>query len=158
MYRKEKNLKDIKYILHNLRNEDKHEIISQFGENYIEEYSNLIMKRNDYFVLGCKKSDDTPVCMGGIADTDENGIGMVWLLCTPEIVNYQHCLLRNIKKDIQFFDKNYWFTFNYIFKENYLAKKWLSKFGYKFDKTVPNLPNDFELFYRTRKTRGLSRG
>lgn len=156
MYRKDKNEKDIRYILEHLRDEDKHEMIISKGEDYIEKYTQEVMNSNDYFVLGCKKSDDTPVCMGGCARTQEKGMGVVWLLSTPEIVNYQICLLKNIKKDIKEFDEDYWMTFNYIFSENILAKKWLEKFGYKFIKPVGmNIPKNFEFFYRTRKIRGL---
>lgn len=158
MYRKEKNEKDILYILEHLRDEDKHEALIQKGENYIEECLKDIMN-NDYVLLGCKKSDDTPVCMGGCAKTTEEGIGVVWFLSTPEIVNYQTCLLRNIKKEISFFDEKYWMLFNMLYSENNLAKRWLKKFGFNFNNPHPvglNIPKDFEFFYRLRKTRGLN--
>ena len=158
MYRKEKNEKDVRYILEHLRDEDRHVAIFQKGENYIEECLKDIMNNDDYFVLGCKKSDDTPVCMGGCARTSEEGVGAVWLLSTPEIVDYQMCLLRNIKVELKKIDEDYWMTFNILFKENQLAKKWLSKFGFNFNNPHPvglNVPKDFEFFYRTRKIRGL---
>lgn len=158
MYRKEKNEKDVRYILEHLRDEDRHEAIFQKGENYIEECLKDIMGNDDYFVLGCKKSDDTPVCMGGCARTTEEGVGAVWLLSTPEIIDYQMCLLRNIKVELEKIDEDFWMTFNILFKENQLAKKWLTKFGFNFNNPHPvglNIPNDFEFFYRTRKVRGL---
>ena len=71
-------------------------------------------------------------------------------------VNHQNCLLRNLKKDIESFDEKFWMTFNFLYKENKLAKRRLSKFGYVFDKpSGMNIPKDFELFYRKRHTRGL---
>lgn len=158
MYRKEKNIEDIRYILEHLREEDKHEALIQKGENYVEECINDIMNSDSYFVLGCKKSDDTPVCMGGCANTSEQGVGIVWLLCTPEIVNHQMCLLKNLKKDILLLSEDYWFMFNMLYSENELAKKWLKKFGFNFDTPHPeglNVPKDFEFFYRIRKARGL---
>lgn len=158
MYRKYKNEKDVRYILEHLREEDKHEALIQKGENYIEECLNDIMNNDDYFVLGCSKKDDTPICMGGCVRTQEEGVGVVWLLSTPEIVNHQICLLRNIKSDIENFDKEFWMTFNMLYSENKLAKKWLQKFNFNFDNPNPvglNIPKDFEFFYRTRKIRGL---
>lgn len=156
MYRKEKNEKDVRYILEHLREEDRHEAIIQKGENYIEECLKDIMNNDNYFVLGCKKSDDTPVCMGGCAKTSEEGIGIVWLLSTPEVVNYQMCLLRNLKKDIRLLNQEYWMLFNMLYSENELAKKWLTKFGFVFDNPFSlNLPKNFEFFYKVRKTRGL---
>ena len=45
MYRKEKNEKDVRYILEHLRDEDRHEAIFQKGENYIEECLKDIMDK-----------------------------------------------------------------------------------------------------------------
>lgn len=159
MYRKEKNIKDILYILENLRPEDKHEALIQRGENYIQGIAGDIINNKGFVVIGCSKKDDKPICMGGCTKTEENGVGVVWLLSTPEIENYQICLLRNIKELLKDFDKEYWMTFNMIYSENKLAKKWLKKMGYSFDLAKPvlaNIPKDFEFFYRLRSKRGLS--
>jgi len=156
MYRKEKNIKDVLYILEHLRPEDKHEAIIQKGKNYIWECLKDIMDSDSYFVLGCKKSDDTPVVMGGCAPTNEKGIGIVWLLSTPEIVKHQTCLLRNLKKDIQALGDEYLILFNTIYSENNLAKRWLKKFGFKFDNPFgAKIPDGFELFYKKKDMRGL---
>ena len=159
MYRKEKNIKDILYILENLREEDKHEAITQKGENYIHAIASDIVNYKGPFILGCSKKDDTPIVMGGCCPTQDEGVGVVWMLSTPEVEKNQICLLRNIKELMNDFDKDYWMTFNFIYKENHLAKKWLSKMGYSFNMAKPvfaNIPKDFEFFYRTRKLRGLS--
>lgn len=158
MYRKEKNEADVRYILEHLRDEDKHEAFVQKGENWKEECFNDVMNSSDYFALGCKKSDNTPVCMGGCAKTSERGVGIVWLLSTPEVVNYQIYLLKNLRKDILLLSNDYWMMCNMLYVKNSLAKKWLKKFGFKFDRLHPigsNIPDDFEFFYRLRKTRGL---
>ena len=159
MYRKDKNLDDVLYILNNLREEDKHEAMIQKGENYVELIANDVMNSQGIFVLGCSKKDNTPIVMGGCCKTDEKGVGVVWMLSTPEVEKNQICLLKNIKELINDFDKDYWMTFNVIYSENHLAKKWLKKMGYGFELAKPvfaNLPKDFEFFYRTRKLRGLS--
>ena len=158
MYCKEKNEKDILYILQNLRPEDKHEAATQHGNNYIEAIMNSIAEGKGYFTIGCSKKNDKPICMGGCFDTEEKGVGVIWLLSTPEIEKYQICLLRNIKELMSDFDKDYWMTYNFIYSENALAKRWLKKMGYSFNLAKPvlaNLPKDFEFFYRLRKIRGL---
>ena len=157
MYGKtDKNESDIRYILEHLREEDKHEAIVQCGENYIENILRDIKKGKGFFILGCKKSDDTPVCMGGCENTEEDGIGVVWLLTTPEIVNHQICLLKHIKKYMREFDEDYWMLFNFLYKENQLAKIWLSKFGFRFNNPCGlKIPKDFEFFYRIKKVRRL---
>ena len=157
MYPKKKNKEDVLYILEHLREEDKHEAIVQKGENYVQECLKDIMDSDDFMIIGCKKSDNTPVCMGGIAKTNEKGIGVVWLLSTPEVVKHQICLLRNIKAELKKFDNEYWLMFNIIYKENELAKKWLSKFGFRFENPFGlNIPEGFEFFYKKREVRGLN--
>lgn len=158
MYEKEKNEKDILYILEHLKPEDEHEAITQKGENYKDIILKEIMSNCSRTFLGCKKSDDTPVCVGGYTDTNEKGIGIVWLLSTPEIENNKTCLLRNIVMAFKEIDEKYWFTCNMLFSENQFAKKWLKKIGYKFDNPHPegiDIPEGFEFFYRIRETRGL---
>lgn len=146
----------IRYILEHLREEDRHEAIVQCGENYIEEITNEIKKGKGFFVIGRSKADDTPVCMGGCENTEEEGIKVVWLLSTPEIVNHQISLLKHIKKYMHDFDEDSWMLFNMLYKENELAKKWLSKFGFRFENPCGlKLPKDFEFFYRIRKVRRL---
>lgn len=167
MYRKHKNVKDIKYILKHLRPEDLHEVKMQRGKNYLKEIPKEIMESNHHFVLGIEKKTNIPAVMGGCVDAG-NGVGIVWLLSTPKVLKHQICLLKNLKKDIQEFDEKYWLTFNMLYKENEIAKHWLKKYGYRFPKEETNktpldmamlaqvkTPEDFEVFYRLRETRGL---
>lgn len=158
MYEKEKNEKDILYILEHLRPADEHEARVQKGENFKEIILNEIMNINTRTWLGCKKSDDTPVCVGGYTDTQENGVGVVWLLSTPEIEKNKHCLFRHVIKAFKEIDNKYWFTCNILYSENKFAKQWLRKIGYKFNNLKPDgldIPDGFEFFYRVRETKGL---
>ena len=158
LYRKRKNEADIRYILENLRKEDAHEAYVVYGEDYIEKCLSDIMNSRDYFVLGCKADDGTPVVMGGISQTDEDGIGVVWLLSTPEIVSFKTSLFRNLIVEMREIDRHYYITYNCLFKENDFAKNYLQKLGYSFDIPKPiglSIPDDFVFFYRKRQMRGL---
>ena len=105
MYRKEKNANDVLYILEHLREEDKAEAKILRGSDYVVSILNDIMNScDDIFVLGCKKSDDTPVCMGGCVPAKEQGTGIVWLLSTPEIERHQICFLRNAKGEKKYME------------------------------------------------------
>ena len=154
MYSKEKNKEDILYILNHLRKEDEYECRRLMGDEYKEKILDSIYCESKYFLLGCKKSDDTPVCMGGCSETNEKGVCVVWLLSTNEIVNYRHCVLRHIKKEMKKYKNEYWLIYNFIFKKNHLAKMWLYKLGFAFME-LRNIPAGFELFYWKRKLRGL---
>lgn len=158
MYEKEKNEKDILYILEHLKPEDEHEARTQKGEDYKKIILEEMMNDKTRTYLGCSKKDNTPVCIGGYTDTNEQGIGIVWLLSTPEVEKNSMCLLRNIIIALKEIDEKYWFTCNILFSENNFAKKWLKKIGYKFDNPHPagiDVPEGFEFFYRIRETRGL---
>ena len=88
----------------------------------------------------------------------EKGVGVVWLLSTPEIEKNKHCLLRHIIKAFEEIDEKYWLTCNILYSENKFAKRWLKKIGYKFNNPKPDgldVPDGFEFFYRVRETRGL---
>ena len=167
MYRKKKNEKDINFILKRLRKEDAHECLIQRGKHDRKDIIKDTMTSNQYVVVACEKTTNTPVLMGG-ATCVSDGVAVVWLLTTPKVVKHQICLLRELKKEIEKFDEKYWLTFNTIYKENRIAKKWLKKYGYRFpndeeEKTLTDkcllkqipAPEGFELFYRIRKPRGL---
>lgn len=161
MYRKEKNEADVRYILEHLKKEDEHEARTQKGENFKEIILEEILKDKCITYLGCRKSDDLPVCIGGYTDTNEQGIGIVWLLSTDEIVNNRTCLFRNVINAFKEIDERYWMTCNMLYSENKFAKSWLRKMGYRFDNPKPdalNIPEGFEFFYRIRPTRGLGEG
>lgn len=157
MYEKEKNEEDILYILEHLRPEDEHEARTQKGDNFKEIILNEMMDSKTRTYLGCKKSDDTPVVIGGYTDTEEEGVGVVWLLSTPEIEKNKRCMFRYIITAFDEIDRKYWLTWNILFSENKLAKQWLKKLGYKFDLKPQGIkvPEGFEFFYRIRQTRGL---
>lgn len=158
MYEKQKNEKDILYILEHLKPEDQHEAQVQKGDNFKEIILKEIMDSHSRTYLGCKKIDDTPVCVGGYTDTNEKGVGIVWLLSTPEIEKYKTCLLRNVIQAFNEIDNKYWLTCNILFSENKFAKSWLRKIGFNFNNPKPegiDIPDGFEFFYRIRETRGL---
>ena len=160
MYRKAKNEKDVLYILEHLRSDDLEEVKSIHGDKWKENVFNDIMKTDFDVLMGITKKGDIPVCMGGAwhLEKDAPGVGVVWMLCTDEIVNHKICLLKELKKEFIEYDKKFWFLYNFIFYKNIFAKNWLSWLGFRFNNPRPqimNLPNEFEFFYRIREVRGL---
>lgn len=160
MYRAKKNDKDVTYILDNLRMEDLLELQALWGDNWREETLKQIMNTNFCVMLGKTKNKDIPVVMGGFWQQEncEEGVGCAWLLSTEDISKHSICLLKELKKEMDKTDEKFWLTYNIIYKENYLAKKWLQWLGYKFDNPKPEgveMPEGFEFFYRIRPVKGL---
>lgn len=160
MYRKQKNDADVLYILEHLRNEDREEVQAIHGENWKEIVFNDIMKTDFDVLMGVTKNGDVPVCMGGAWHIEGNpdNVGVVWMLCTDEIINHKLCLLRELKKEFKKYDKKFWYLYNFIYTKNEFAKKWLKWIGFKFDTPKPlglKIPNGFEFFYRVNTRKGL---
>lgn len=149
MYRTNKNSEDVKYILDNLREEDLEELLALWGASWREETLRNIMDTDFEVLLGKTKKGKKPVVMGGVWEVSE-GIGCAWLLSTPEVKNHRHCLLRELKRDVEKSKKKFKLIYNFIYKRNFEAKKWLRWLGFRFDNPHPkgvNVPEGFEYFY-----------
>lgn len=160
MHRKSKNEKDVLYILDHLRADDLEEVKAVHGDKWRENVLNDIMKTEFDVLLGVTNAGEVPVCMGGAwqLEKDEKGVGVVWMLCTDEIVKHKICLLRELKKEFIKYDKQFWLLYNFIYEKNFFAKNWLKWMGFRFDKPKPaglNIPEGFEFFYRIREVKGL---
>ena len=169
MYRAKKNLKDFKYILNRLRSEDKEEVKAVFGKSWKRKTIENLMHTDFQILLGKTKNENIPVLMGGAWAVDKNNpsIATVLMLSTPEIKKHQVSFLRELKKEILYYDEKFAITFNHIYKANTLAKRWLKWAGYRFpndEKKLTHLdkvflsvkvPDGFEIFYRERPVKGL---
>lgn len=149
MFRVNKNLQDVQYILDNLRYEDLSELQALWGENWREETLKNIMETDFEVLLGKTKKGKKPVVMGGIWEVQE-GVGCAWLLSTPEVKNHRHCLLRELKREVEKSKKKFSLIYNFIYKKNFEAKRWLKWLGFRFDNPHPKgieVPFGFEFFY-----------
>lgn len=172
MYRAEANIEDCKYILDNLRAEDKIEVETTLGKDWKELTLQALEKSGFPYLLAKTKENDTPVLIAGAWPTEKNNpsVATVWLLSTPEIEKHQICFLKEMKKELEEYDKNFGLIYNQIYKTNHIAKKWLKWAGFRFPaeerkKTIIdreflkyNTPKDFEFFYREREIQGLMKG
>lgn len=170
MYRADKkNKRDIRYILNNLRDEDKKEVKITFGKKWKRIVLKTLLTSKYLYLLGKTKQKNNPVliCGAWAVDKKNPSIAAIWMLSTKEIVNHQVTFLREMKKELQKYDEEFAITYNQIYKSNELAKKWLKWAGYRFPndekKLTPidhvflsiRVPKDFEIFYRERCVKGL---
>ena len=145
-------MKDVRYILDNLRDEDLSELQTLWGKSWREETLNNIMNTDFDVLLGKTKKGKIPVVMGGIWEV-RDGIGCAWLLSTPEVKNHRHCLLRELKREVEGAKNKFGLIYNFIYEKNFEAKKWLKWLGFKFDNPHPkgiDVPKGFEFFYLVR--------
>lgn len=154
MIKTDKNINDINFIIQNLREEDKAEIFALWGKDW---YSNLIdsIKNIDVITMFGKDSNsiDIPIAMGGFSEKFEKGekIACVWLLSTNFVKQNKRLFFKTIGKLLYRASFKYKVMYNYIYKSNFEAKKWLEKFGFVFKNSNSNdseLSKDFEFFYK----------
>ena len=117
MYRAEVNIEDCRYVLDNLREEDKAEVLATRGENWKEDILNDLSNTPYPFLLAKTKQDDIPVLICGAWSTDINNpsVGIVWLLATPEIEKHQISFLKEMRKEINKYDEQFGILYNQIY-------------------------------------------
>ncbi len=149
---------EIVFILNNLRKEDKAELIALYGKNWFPETLKNLENDLSFPVLyGFDKNKRlVPVAMGGFYEPYEQNktICCVWLLTTKYAVQNKSLFFKNVKNQIKQASLKYEIMYNFIYKSNYEAKKWLKKYGFKFDKPNPKelkVKDGFEFFYKINK-------
>lgn len=132
-------------FLNNLRLEDKKELDFFLKEHAQDEIINFCLKnKKDTCFLANEKL--TPLILGGIYKTKENNIkqGQIWLLCSKSALKHKKEAYKYVKNKILSYQKENDYLFNYIYKSNYKALKWLTRLGFK----VKELNNkNYKLFY-----------
>lgn len=152
MLKTDKNMKDILYILKNLRDEDQKEVVAIWGDDWTNKFLENTMK-TDFLIL---LNRNIPIAMGGFVPVlNENfSAACVWLLCSKDVINNRFLLLKTLKEQIEKESKNFDIFYNYIYKSNVEAKEWLKKLGFKFNCPFTrklNIQKDFEFFYKKNK-------
>ncbi len=152
-----KHIKDEKifrFILNNLRDEDYVELRDSRGENWFNETLKNLFS-SDVVVLFVKNRYGRmlPIAMGGFEPYLQNGnnIAVVWLLSTKFINQYKLIFWKELNTYFSQEKSKYSILFNFIYKSNFQAKRWLRLLGFKFDNPKPDgmeVAENFEFFYK----------
>ncbi len=148
---------EIIFVLENLRKEDKEELVALYGDDWkIKTLNDLENKK--FLVLYGKDnySNIVPIAIGGFYEcfNGDKSIACAWLLSSSYIKINKSIFLKEFKNQLLFAEEKYEIMFNFIHRTNFNAKKWLAKFGFKFDNPKPkNIPvqDGFEFFYKVNK-------
>ena len=151
------NDEEILFVLNNLRNEDKCELVALYGKNWKEETMQSLRGKDFYILYGKTNGKELkPIAMGNFYQVfpKYNSIACVWLLTTKYIYKNKSLFWRNFLSVFRNNHYKYDIMFNFIYKTNVQAKNWLKKLGFKFDNPYPKgikVKEDFEFFYRTKE-------
>ena len=134
--------KNIKKFIKNLRKEDYEELKYFLKKKISKKFQKELENLSDFYFLSDKIH---PIALGGVQqDKILKNIGKAWLLCTNKSSKNRIKLYKFIKEKILNYQKQYNIIYNFIFKSNFKAQKWLEKFGFIFLNTQNP---DFKLFY-----------
>ncbi len=148
------NISEVEYILKNLRPEDKEELENLYGDDWFNCSIKLLNDKETLVLYGYDyNNNQVPIAIGGFYETDKNNpyIACAWLLSTIYIYKNKTLFLKEAKKQITKAESKYRIMYNYIYKTNKLAKKWLQRFNFRFDKPSPagiKVSEGFEFFYK----------
>ncbi len=154
-------LKTCEFILSNLREEDEKEIIAVWGSNWKQRLLFSLSKTKVLFAFGKNsKGENVPIAMGGFYEPfiENPEIACVWLLSTKDVYLNKISIMKEIRKQILIAEKKYSLMYNYIYKSNKLAKKWLKKLGFCFNNPKPKeltVRKGFEFFYKVTNGKDL---
>ncbi len=154
MLKKSDKKSEILFILDNLREEDRIELEVLYGKEWKNETLITLSDKKCYILYGKDSNNNLiPIAMGDFFEIfpSDDSIACVWLLTTKYIYANKHLFYKHF---IDLFNKKckkYNIMFNFIYKSNYQAKKWLQKLGFKFDNPYPKgieVKEGFEFFYK----------
>lgn len=139
------NKQNLKKFIDDIKLEDKKELEHFFKEDFKEEFIKLALLNKDGASYFLADDDLNPIFIGGVVSVDKKAnLGQVWLLSTNKVNNHKLFVYRYVKDKIKLFQRDYNILFNYIYKSNFKALKWLKKCGFKVKKTNDK---NYKLFY-----------
>lgn len=150
-------IKEIEYILSNLRDEDREELENLFGDNWFNRTLDSLKDEKFLILYGQGNGNGrVPVAMGGFYDikNEQSAVACVWLLSSRYVSQNKTALMRVLKNQLYANSSKYDVLYNFIYKSNKGAKLWLKKLGFSFDNPNPKeikLKKDFEFFYKKRE-------
>ena len=124
-----KNTKDIKFILDNLRNQDRNELFSIYGDSWKNTVFRNVLNINEDYCWIEYSNDNQPILMYGIVP-NENNVGVIWMLSTQDITKEQVSFLRRAKEFIAEGSEKFSLLCNFVHSDNILAIKWLKWLGF----------------------------
>lgn len=133
---------NLEKFIDNICDEDKQELMYFLKDDYKSKFVEILLKNqeNTYFLSHL----NIPVAIGGLS-FDKLNRAVVWLLCSNEYKKHKIELFKYVLNKIKLFKSKHNFLYNYIYKSNFKALKWLEKCGFK-SLNLKNV-NDFKFFY-----------
>ena len=129
---REATIEDARHVAHNLRQGDIDELHA-----YKLDIRPAIMVIEGYQdSTWCRVAviDDEAALIYGVTPTHKEGEGVVWMLATDKIMQFSREFVRGCRGEVAEMQKLYpKKLFNYVHKDNAVAKTWLKWLGFKIN-------------------------
>jgi hypothetical protein len=126
---------DVDYLATRLRPEDEAEVRAASG---LEPHAALLTSLKH--TVDCRvgvDENDVPMCIGGVVPWDE-GRGVIWLLCTPEIMRHRVAFLRDSRAWVAKLQTEFPILTNAVDERNTVHIEWLKWLGFTFIRRIPD--------------------
>ncbi len=126
-------LKDVEWLAPRLRLEDIDEIKAASGSQPHEALMSGLLYSDDCLTMVA--DDEEPVGMFGVAPSPAEGVGHVWMLCTPRLPEeYSRRFIKECREGFwtSFLHRNYPVLTNHVDERNMTHVRWLRWLGFKF--------------------------
>lgn len=140
------NKENLELFFKNIRKHDLSELKFLLKTNLKNKFIDSCL--NSHFIYMIADDDSIPLAVGGCRRCVElnEKIGQIWLLCTNSISKSSIEAFNYIENKIYFFQNEFDFLFNFIYKSNFSFLPWLKKRRFE----VLDYDADFKLFYYSK--------
>ena len=139
------NKREIEDVLNNLHKKTKEELTLFLGEDYKEKTIDTIFYSKRRYLI--KLADNSIVGVFGVIEHAKNAAG-IFLLTKDKLQGHKINFIRQAKKVINIWEKEYDLLFDCCYIKNEKIKKWLLMLGFKASE---HKINDFRVYYKGNK-------
>jgi len=126
---------DAPTLASSLRSADLQEIKSNVGEDPLAHIERSILHSDPCYTVLNEKNAPVAV-FGVIPDSQEVGVGKIWMLASEEFVSYRYIFLRHCREWIERLQQEYNVLWNYVDARNRMHIRWLNWCGFKFIRSI----------------------
>tara|TARA_R100001082_G_C4363450_1_gene160599 strand:- start:888 stop:1352 length:465 start_codon:yes stop_codon:yes gene_type:complete len=126
-YYRKATVKDAALVANNLRKEDLREVEGLGHNTLVLPFCVLTSTTAIAFF----DSDGSIAGVGGIIPDPREGVGIVWMLCTPVVQNKPHTFVRHLKRWLKEQHKDYRMLWNIADARNKFHQKLVKLLGFK---------------------------
>jgi len=131
LYAREATVQDAIQLSSNLRPEDEAEVIANTGADPLVSLLNGVLFSDNPTAILETETDSVVAIYGASTRKDSPKVGMVWMLCSPQLLEHRIQFLRESRNYFNKLMANYDLLYNFVDERNVVHIRWLEWLGFK---------------------------